>query len=246
MVGLGSDGGSRKAGGPVRSSASSGDAAAASLAVSGGRFHFSSTSLSTEVWSSTSLHTYPGREYGDTRPPAPGTRTGRSDAGPRPGSLSTLTTRGNNGRRTDCSLVGRPPGCVAGCCPAGPPLAAPRGRNSRHARRTPRSAASLQPWPCMTRLITSEAKLSPFRMSCGFSSEYALKSGSTMLKAGSVPLSRPRRTAPVLWVPHVTAYAQRVRSAVTGCPSGPGRPAAGKALELRTSRRAGPYCLCRT
>src|SRR5487761_224378 len=56
-VGLGSDGGSRKAGGPLRSSALSGEAAAASLAVSGGRFHFCSTSLSTEVWSSTSLQT---------------------------------------------------------------------------------------------------------------------------------------------------------------------------------------------
>jgi alkanesulfonate monooxygenase SsuD/methylene tetrahydromethanopterin reductase-like flavin-dependent oxidoreductase (luciferase family) len=56
-AGLGSDGGSRKAGGPVRSSALSGEAAAASLAVSGGRFHFCSTSLSTEVWSSTSLQT---------------------------------------------------------------------------------------------------------------------------------------------------------------------------------------------
>src|ERR1700730_1342296 len=55
--GLGSDGGSRKAGGPVRSSALSGAAAAASLAVSGGRFHFCSTSLSTEVWSSTSRQT---------------------------------------------------------------------------------------------------------------------------------------------------------------------------------------------
>ena len=41
----------------------------------------------------------------------------------------------------------------------------------------------------MTRLMTSEAKLSPFWMSCGFSSEYTLKSGSTMLTAGSVPLS---------------------------------------------------------
>src|SRR5580692_11400658 len=56
-AGLGSAGGSRKAGGPVRSSALSGEAAAASLAVSGGRFHFSSTSLSTEVWSSTSPQT---------------------------------------------------------------------------------------------------------------------------------------------------------------------------------------------
>src|ERR1700733_3066817 len=64
--GLGSDGGSRKAGGPVRSSALSGEAAAASLAVSGGRFHFCSTSLSTEVWSSTSLQTKSRRAYGDT------------------------------------------------------------------------------------------------------------------------------------------------------------------------------------
>ena len=48
-VGLGSDGGSRKAGGPVRSSMLSGEVAAASRRVSGGRFHFCSTSLSTEV-----------------------------------------------------------------------------------------------------------------------------------------------------------------------------------------------------
>jgi hypothetical protein len=56
-LGSGSDGGSRKAGGPVRPSASSGETAAASRAVNTGRFHFSSTSLSTEVWSSTSLQT---------------------------------------------------------------------------------------------------------------------------------------------------------------------------------------------
>jgi hypothetical protein len=55
--GLGNDGGSRKAGGPVRSSAPGGDAAAASRAVSAGRFHSSSTSLSTEVWSSISEQT---------------------------------------------------------------------------------------------------------------------------------------------------------------------------------------------
>ena len=38
--------------------------------------------------------------------------------------------------------------------------------------------------------MTSAAKLSPLRMSCGFSSEYASKSGSTMLKPGSVPAVR--------------------------------------------------------
>jgi predicted acylesterase/phospholipase RssA len=53
-AGAGNDGGLRKAGGPSRSSALSGAAAAASRAVSGGRFHFCSASLSTEVWSNTS------------------------------------------------------------------------------------------------------------------------------------------------------------------------------------------------
>ena len=48
-LGGGSTGGSRNAGGPVRSRALSGEHAAASRAVSGGRFHFSSRSLSTEV-----------------------------------------------------------------------------------------------------------------------------------------------------------------------------------------------------
>src|SRR5450756_2592425 len=55
--GSGSDGGFRKAGGALDLTAPSGETAAASLAVSGGRFHFCSTSLSTEVWSSTSLQT---------------------------------------------------------------------------------------------------------------------------------------------------------------------------------------------
>ncbi len=41
------------------------------------------------------------------------------------------------------------------------------------------SSVSAQPGPCMTRLITSSAKLSPLRMSCGFSSEKLRKSGST-------------------------------------------------------------------
>src|SRR5580658_3622875 len=50
-LGAGKDGGFRKAGGLSRSSASSGAVAAASRAVSGGRFHFSWTSLSTDVWS---------------------------------------------------------------------------------------------------------------------------------------------------------------------------------------------------
>jgi hypothetical protein len=48
-AGLGSSGGVRNAGGAVRSSAPSGAIAAASRRVSAGRFHFSSTSLSTEV-----------------------------------------------------------------------------------------------------------------------------------------------------------------------------------------------------
>src|ERR1039457_3930745 len=65
-LGSGSDGGVAKAGARVRSSASSGERAAASRAVSGGRFHFSSTSLSTEVWSKTSELTSSGRAYGDT------------------------------------------------------------------------------------------------------------------------------------------------------------------------------------
>ena len=56
-LGAGRSGGSRKAGGPDRSRASSGARAAASRAVSGGRFHFSCTSLSTEVWSRTSVQT---------------------------------------------------------------------------------------------------------------------------------------------------------------------------------------------
>src|SRR5258708_19136983 len=56
-LGSGRDGGSRKAGGAVRSSALSGEFAAASLGVRAGRFHFCSTSLSTEVWSSPSLQT---------------------------------------------------------------------------------------------------------------------------------------------------------------------------------------------
>jgi len=48
-LGSGSDGGFRKAGGPAKSSASSGVLAAASRAVSAGRFHFSSQILSTDV-----------------------------------------------------------------------------------------------------------------------------------------------------------------------------------------------------
>ncbi len=55
--GSGSAGGSRKAGGLSKSTASSGAIAAASRRVSGGRFHFCSTSLSTDVWSYTSLVT---------------------------------------------------------------------------------------------------------------------------------------------------------------------------------------------
>src|ERR1700691_360579 len=52
-VGLGSDGGSRKAGGPLRSSALSGEAAAASLAVTRGRVHLGSTSFTHEGGAST-------------------------------------------------------------------------------------------------------------------------------------------------------------------------------------------------
>lgn len=52
-AGSGRDGGLRKRGGDVKSSASSGVLAAASRAVRAGRFHFSSRSLSTDVWSST-------------------------------------------------------------------------------------------------------------------------------------------------------------------------------------------------
>jgi len=57
VTGSGSFGGSAKAGSPSRSTASSGDVAVASRRVSGGRFHFSSISLSTEVWSSVVPHT---------------------------------------------------------------------------------------------------------------------------------------------------------------------------------------------
>ena len=56
--GAGSFGGVRKAGSPARSSASSGALAAASRLVSGGRFHLCWTSLSTEVWSNSSLVTW--------------------------------------------------------------------------------------------------------------------------------------------------------------------------------------------
>jgi hypothetical protein len=48
-AGAGSSGGMPKAGSASRSSASSGATAAASLRVSGGRFHFSSSSFSTDV-----------------------------------------------------------------------------------------------------------------------------------------------------------------------------------------------------
>src|SRR6266704_1992639 len=65
-LGSGSSGGVRKAGGAPRSSAPSGEAAAASRRVSAGRFHFSSTSLSTEVWSNTSDRTQSRRAYGET------------------------------------------------------------------------------------------------------------------------------------------------------------------------------------
>jgi serine/threonine-protein kinase len=60
-AGSGSSGGVMNAGGAVRSSAPSGAIAAASRLVSAGRFHFSSTSLSTEVWSNTSDRTQSGR-----------------------------------------------------------------------------------------------------------------------------------------------------------------------------------------
>jgi hypothetical protein len=49
MLGAGSSGGVRKAGGESKSSAASGAVAAASRRVNAGRFHFSSTSFSTEV-----------------------------------------------------------------------------------------------------------------------------------------------------------------------------------------------------
>src|SRR5215472_593499 len=60
-AGAGSSGGVRNAGGDVRSSAPSGEAAAASRRVSAGRFHFSSMSFSTEVWSNMSDRTQSGR-----------------------------------------------------------------------------------------------------------------------------------------------------------------------------------------
>src|ERR1700735_3040386 len=52
-LGSGRDGGLPNAGSLVKSSASNGVWAAKSRAVSAGRFHFSSTSLRTEVWSRT-------------------------------------------------------------------------------------------------------------------------------------------------------------------------------------------------
>src|SRR6201999_85088 len=54
-----------------------------------------------------------------------------------------------------------------------------------------------QPFPCMTRLMTSAAKLSPLRMSCGFSSENTSKSGSTMQNPGSVPASASAKNCSV-------------------------------------------------
>ena len=60
-AGAGNRGGVRKAGGAVRSSAPRGEVAAASRRVSAGRFHFSSTSFSTEVWSKMSDRTQSGR-----------------------------------------------------------------------------------------------------------------------------------------------------------------------------------------
>src|SRR5579859_26944 len=60
-AGGGRSGGVRKAGGADRSSAPSGEIAAASRRVSAGRFHFSSMSFSTEVWSNTSDSTQSGR-----------------------------------------------------------------------------------------------------------------------------------------------------------------------------------------
>src|SRR5439155_5053212 len=53
VAGGGREGGSRNAGGLLRSSASRGSDAAASRSVSGGRFHFLSTSLRIEMWSYT-------------------------------------------------------------------------------------------------------------------------------------------------------------------------------------------------
>jgi len=50
----------------------------------------------------------------------------------------------------------------------------------------------------MTRLITAAAKLSPLRMSCGFSSEKLRKSGSTMLNAGRLPASASAKNCSML------------------------------------------------
>ena len=50
----------------------------------------------------------------------------------------------------------------------------------------------------MTRLTTSAAKDSPLLMSCGFSSEYSSKSGSTIDTAGSVPAAASAKNREVL------------------------------------------------
>ena len=65
---------------------------------------------------------------------------------------------------------------------------------------------SAQPLPCITRLITSAAKLSPFRMSCGFSSEKVRKSGSTMQNDGSRPESASAKNCSRLrtWAMYLT------------------------------------------
>ncbi len=60
------------------------------------------------------------------------------------------------------------------------------------------SSVSAQPGPCMTRLITSAAKLSPLRMSCGFSSEKLRKSGSTMQNDGRLPESASAKNRSML------------------------------------------------
>jgi len=50
----------------------------------------------------------------------------------------------------------------------------------------------------MTALITAAANASPFEMSCGFSSEYAPKSGSTIDTAGSVPAAASAKNCGVV------------------------------------------------
>jgi hypothetical protein len=54
---------------------------------------------------------------------------------------------------------------------------------------------SAHPGPCITALTTAAENASPSVMSCGFSSEYKPKSGSTIDTAGSVPAAASAKNA---------------------------------------------------